>query len=332
MASAGDVKKFLFEHTEVLVTILEQVGFSNIKKNDSEIRCSHEKNSNPNGVHIYLSEKLISKIYTKDLDGDIYDLIIFKTKRSFKEVHNVLTKYCGLSSNIKNKRKLFGGVFENNCTIKEESIYEDEILTKYEDITSYRFFEDGIDASTQRFFGVRYDNISNRIIIPWRNELGELVGTVGRYNYEIKNEEISKYTTLEKFQKTNYLFGIHIEKIRKAILKKNEVIVVEAEKSVMKAFQMSVYNVVAIGSHSISEKQLKTLRYLCKNIVIAFDEDVEEHTLLKISSRLFDEDFTVSYIYDAKRTYLKRFSKKSPMDLPFDEFEKMYSKKIIFNG
>ena len=68
MASAGDVKKFLFEHTEVLVTILKQVGFSNIKKNDSEIRCSHEKNSNPNGVHIYLSEKLISKIYTKDTD------------------------------------------------------------------------------------------------------------------------------------------------------------------------------------------------------------------------------------------------------------------------
>ena len=330
MASAGDVKKFLFEHTEVLVTILKQVGFSNIKKNDSEIRCSHEKNSNPNGVHIYLSEKLISKIYTKDLDGDIYDLIIFKTKRSFKEVHNVLTKYCGLSSNIKNKRKLFGGVFENNCTIKEESIYEDEILTKYEDITSYRFFEDGIDASTQRFFGVRYDNSTNRIIIPWRNELGELVGTTGRYNYEIKNEEIPKYLTLEKFQKGSYLFGLHIEQVRKAILEKDEVILTEAEKSPMKAFQMGIYNCVAIGSHSVSERQINMLKWLCNKVVIAFDEDVEEEILKRTAQQLKNKDFEVSYIYDGERKYLRRFQKESPLDLSKDKFQTLYNQRVIF--
>ena len=331
VVTTEQVKDYLIENRSELERLLKGFGFTNISIRDNELRCSYTKDSNPTGTVIDL-KTLRSTIFSKEITGDIYSLIEFKTKAKFLEIHKFLVKFCGLKddSNSKVKKKFYGGFFASNYSFTKEVIYEESTLNKYENITSYRFYKDGVDSSTQRIFGVRYDNSTNRIIIPWRNELGELVGTTGRYNYEIKNEEIPKYLTLEKFQKGSYLFGLHIDQVRKTILEKDEVILTEAEKSPMKAFQMGIYNCVAIGSHSISERQMNTLKWLCNKVVIAFDEDVEEEILKRTAQQLKNKDFEVSYIYDEERKYLRRFQKESPLDLSGEKFQALYNQRVIF--
>ena len=331
MVATEQVKNYLIDNQDELVRLLTGFGFTNINIKGDELRCAYSKGSNPTATVVNL-KTLKSTIFSKDVNGDIYSLIQFKTKANFSKVHKFLTNFCGLKdeSTYNTKKKFYGGFFESNYSFSKEQVYEESTLNKYEDIKSYRFFEDGIDASTQRIFGVRYDNASNRIVISWRNEIGELVGTTGRYNYEIKNEEIPKYLTLEKFRKGNYLFGLHIEHIRKSILKEDEVIITEAEKAPMKAFQMGIYNCVAVGSHSISEKQMNSLNFLCKKIVIAFDEDVEENVLKEVAKQLKNKNFEVSYIYDAERKYLRRFQKESPLDLSKEKFQALYNQRVIF--
>ena len=330
MASTDEVKNYLLDNQDKLIELLKKMKYHNIVVNRNEIRCSYEPNSNPTGVRIDL-KTLKAIIYTKDIYGDIYNLIQFKTNRSFKEIHQVLCKYCGLDQKTVPtvKKKFFGGFFLNNKGFEEDKIYEESILLKYEDIPSYRFYLDGISGSTQRRFGIRYDSTTKRIVIPWRNTLGELVGTTGRYNYEIINESVPKYLTLEKFRKGNFLFGIHDELIRKEIVKKNEVIIVESEKSVLKAFQMGVFNCVAVGSHSISDRQCKVMKEFCTNVVIAFDEDVSDESLSNTCTQL-SKDFEVSYIVDIERKFMRHFSKLSPLDLSKEEFLELYNNRIIF--
>lgn len=331
MATTQEVKDYLIDNRDKLEKLLKGLGFESISIIGDELRCAYTKGSNPTATVVDL-KTMRAKIFSQNVSGDIYSLIQFKTKLDFKKIHKLLTKYCGLNddNNYKVKKKFYDGFFDSNYSFTKEVVYEESVLNKYEIAASYRFFKDGIDPSTQRIFGVRYDHDSSRIVIPWRNEIGELVGTTGRYNYDNDAERIPKYMTLERFRKGNYLFGLHVPQIRNEIFKKDEIILVEAEKSTMKAFQMGVYNCVAVGSHSLSTRQINTIKTFCENVVIAFDEDVEEDILKNTSSQLKSKNLNVTYIYDADRKYLRRFQKESPFDVGKEKFKMLYEQRVTF--
>ena len=74
----------------------------------------------------------------------------------------------------------------------------EKILTYYKSYVNDMFMEDGVSYDTQREFEIGYDEESNRITIPIRDDLGNLVGVKGRYFYRKIPEDIMKFLYLEK--------------------------------------------------------------------------------------------------------------------------------------
>ena len=196
------------------------------------------------------------------------------------------------------------------------------------------FLNDGIDLNTQREFEIGFDLDSERITIPIRDELGTLVGVKGRlFNREGFGD---KYIYLERCSKSKLLYGLYktIDYIRETGI----CVVVESEKSVLALWSKGIKNVVAIGGHILSKKQVEMITRLGINeVVFCFDEDVNRLENGKIDrseyvneANKFIESLKVTAMVDLDRSLLSE--KESPVD-NFDNFKKMYEeRKVLQNG
>lgn len=313
----------LKDNTNLIIEILEEFKFYNITESGKEIRAGYDESSNPTSVRINI-ETLYCNVYSKNLYGNIYKLLMFQSEESFKLIHQYLIAKLGgeveLTDLNKPKKSLFGGVFDDDYEVVETKRYDECILNKYESIPSLRFYEDNIFLSTQKRFEVMYDNSSNRIIIPWRDSVGALIGTTGRYNYEIKEDStIAKYLAIDKFKKKHFLFGLNITV--DYIINSDLAIIVESEKAVMKLYQMGFKNAVAVGSHSISDIQALLLSSYCSKVIVAFDEELTEGEIIHACSNLKEHFTEIYYIYDEDKIYLPKGSKMSPADLNINDFK-----------
>lgn len=328
MITSNQVITQLINKIDTVIELLDEVGFYNINNdNKKEIRCSYDKNSNPTSVCIK-KDTLYCTVFSKNVKGNIYTLFMWKTGLKFIDVHQLfLSRLKDIKFEVKKpKKQLFGGILNKNTSIDEYKIYSDNELNKFERVNNLRFYDDNIFLSTQNKFDLRYDNQSNRIIIPWRDEYANIVGAVGRINYETESEDIAKYLAVLKFKKTEHLFNI--DKAINDIMLKNTVIVVESEKSSMKASQVNINNVVSVGSHSISKKQALKLKRYCTRIIIVWDEGITEEEIIescKVVEPYFDN---IGYIFDRNK-YLKNGSKISPFDLHEKELKKCLSECFI---
>lgn len=325
MISSQQVVDKFKENIDLLITLLEEFNFYNITKTTKEIRCGYDEESNPTSVRINL-ENLYCNLYSKNIRGSLYKLLMFQSNLSFTEVHAILlSKLDGVTFEcITATKKLFGGVFEDTEELIEYKTYPESTLDKYERCNSMRFYKDNIFLSTQNKFELYYDNLTNRIIIPWRDEFGSLVGTTGRINYEPLNKNIPKYISMDKFKKTNFLYGLNVA--IDSIIEKDTAIIVEAEKSPMKCYQMGFPFTVAVGSHNISLQQMLILKKYCKNVIVAFDEGLTEHEIIQSCSELSNHFENVFYIYDEDNEFLPEGSKLSPCDLSIEQFKAIIKK------
>ena len=122
----------------------------------------------------------------------------------------------------------------------------------------------------QKVFNIRFDNESQRIIIPIYNIYGELVGVKGRANWNIKDDEC-KYLYLVPCSISQTLYGYHIN--YKYLVNAETIYIYEAEKSVMQCYTYGIFNCVALGNHNISDTQIKKILELNpQKIIFMFDE------------------------------------------------------------
>ena len=329
MITSNQVITQFINRIDTVIELLNEIGFYNINNdNKKEIRCSYDKNSNPTSVCIK-KDTLYCTVFSKNIKGNIYTLFMWKTGLKFIDIHQLfLSRLEDVKFEVKKpKRQLFGGILNKNTSIDEYKIYSNNELDKFERANNLRFYDDNIFLSTQNKFDLRYDNQSNRIVIPWRDEYANIVGAVGRINYETESEDVAKYLAILKFKKTDHLFNI--DKAINDIMIKNSAIIVEAEKSCMKAVQMNINNVVAVGCHSISRKQVIKLSRNCGRIIIAFDEGIEQYEILETCKSIenyFDE---ILYIFDEDNLFLEKGSKKSTFDLNYETLRKCITKCTV---
>lgn len=322
MITTDAVKSRLKEDVTLLVNILNHFGFHNINSTKKEIRCAYDTQSNPTSVRISL-ENLSANVWSKNISGDIYTLLMWKSESNFNAIHDVLVSFIGdLEDEITIPVKpLFGGFF-NPCEIIDTKRYTESILNKYEKIPSLKLYNDNIFLKAQEVFDIRFDNLNDRIVFIWRDEFGGIIGTTGRYNYVIpedKKGKIPKYLVLDKFAKANHLFGLNVT--LSDIMMRNLVIVVESEKSVMKLWQMGYPFAVAVGNHNITPQQALILKKYCKRVIIAFDDGLDEDEVINVCNSIADDFDNVSYIFDDENKYLPKDSKMSPADLTINDFK-----------
>jgi DNA primase len=202
------------------------------------------------------------------------------------------------------------------------------VLDAYERCGNLRFLRDGISLSAQEFWGIRFSVEDNAIIIPIRNEYGELVGAKARINWNPSEDE-SKYYYPIPVAMSQLLYG-YAENY--SYLYGNEIVVVESEKSVCQAYDFGVRNVVALGSHSLSEKQIKLLLQLQpKRIVLAMDEGLNFDFIKRNADMIknFGSILMPEIWYWDSSQNIDVNSKDSPTDNGKEMFEEIMNEQLV---
>lgn len=339
------VKKILHNNPKLIEDILVDIGCHKISMNPKEIRCALPDGDNPTSVQIRLDEFLPCRVYTRnkfnDYDfTDIFTLICFIKKYDFEKSIEYVCSKLGLKYSSAAKFtnfELLNELRKKKRIIKkykpvEHTILDPEILEKYEVVNIKEWEEEGISFGTQQKYGIRYDKTKNRIVIPIYDENYNLIGLKGRTRHKSWKElRICKYWHYYELGTNDILFGLNFHK--DDIKQKNEVIVFEGEKSVMKAEEYGFYNTIAVATNTISNIHLAKILSLNCNVVIAFDKYDEKReantyrNLLKEANKL-TRYTNVSIIYD-KENLLDY--KDAPVDKGRKVWKKLYENKIKVN-
>ena len=320
---------YLKEHiadNNLISTILESLGCRNIRDRGEYYSATNPDGDNPSAVTVYKDNLTVidyTRHITDNASCDIFDLVKFFEQCNFFEAIKKICDWIELDyyadplDDLPESLKLTRLIFEMR---KEDDVEEDEtkplkpiserILTYYQSWGNVLFYRDNINYTTQQEFEIGYDEMTNRIAIPIRDELGSLVGVKGRLFADQIAENELKYYYLEHCNRSKILYGLH--KTLPYIERAGEVYVTESEKGVLQLWSMGICNAVATGGKKVSSQQINMLTRLCAKVVILFDKDVQKSELQQLADKFIDS-VSVSAIIDNNNILDE---KESPTDNP----------------
>lgn len=225
---------------------------------------------------------------------------------------------------------------------REFKYIDESILDRFYKYYHPAFYKDGISIPTLFKFGIRYDILERRIIIPHRDELGGLIAIRCRNTDEEIVDAGFKYMpiTIDKkllsAKTSKYLYGqcYNQENIKKC----KKVILLEAEKAVMQLDTILEDNNIglALMSSSLSLIQVQLLRELgVEEVIVALDKEYKEYGsqeekayAMKVRKGVINKltpHFSVSVMWD-KENLLGY--KESPTDRGKEVFFKLFNNRI----
>lgn len=333
------LKEYILENNKIPL-ILEAIDCHNIVRKNGYWTCGNHDGDNKTAITVYENDSLTTINYTRDITGgkglssDIFALVEFAKKILFFEAVKFvcdaidLSYYHDWDEDIPESLRITKMIYD--LKTNEENTNEDQpicpipedILAYYKNYVNDMFFKDGIDYSTQKFFGVGYDDSTNRITIPIRDEIGTLVGVKGRLFKEKLDEDETKYIYLEPCPRSKILYGLNYS--CRHIRRTGKCFIGEAEKSCMQLWSMGYLNCVAIGGKKISRIQIDKLTRLCADLYFVFDKDVDLEELRGIADRFID-GVNIYVIYDGKNILGE---KESPTDNK-EKFKKLMETSVM---
>lgn len=220
-------------------------------------------------------------------------------------------------------------------------IYDDHVLKYFYDYPHSEWINEGISVGTMKKYEISYNLDSNQIIIPHRDIKGNLVGIRCRnLNQELVDKGM-KYVPIY-YNGINYKYptGMNLYGIYQnydTIKKSRQIVLFEAEKSVMKMDSMyGVGNSVALNGTMLSDYQISLIDSIgVDEVVIAVDKEFDNYhsfeaknyarKIYSIFKRLKSK-YRVSIIWDMNGL-LDR--KDSPVDKSKEVFERLIKERII---
>lgn len=209
--------------------------------------------------------------------------------------------------------------------------------------------KEGISFDAMDKFGIKFDMIRNRMVIPIYDDKGVFVGAkVRNFNQEdiengrkymplIHNNEIYTY------DKGKILYGLNFNK--KNIKNAKRAIIFESEKSTILYESLYVGNkAVSIGGSNVSIYQAELLKqYKVETVVLALDNDYSLlpnengeydkyfglYKTLKEANKLDAKGFNVEIVYDWEQSFLE--NKDAPIDKGREIWNKLYRNRKNFN-
>ena len=209
--------------------------------------------------------------------------------------------------------------------------------------------KEGIGFDAMDKFGIKFDMIRNRMVIPIYDDKGVFVGAkVRNFNQEdiengrkymplIHNNEIYTY------DKGKILYGLNFNK--KNIKNAKRAIIFESEKSTILYESLYVGNkAVSIGGSNVSIYQTELLKqYKVETVVLALDNDYSLlpnengeydkyfglYKMLKEANKLDAKGFNVEIVYDWEQSFLE--NKDAPIDKGREIWNKLYRNRKNFN-
>lgn len=332
------LKEHILENN-FIPTILEELGCHHIRKKDGYFQCANPDGDNTTAVCVYENTNLTTINYTRDISNgknihtDLISLVEFYKNESFpyavKWICDVLDidYYSNLDEDLPKSIQLtkllveMQSVDTDTETEKPLKPISEKILSYFDPYVNDMFCEDGVGYDTQVEFEIGYDEFTNRITIPIRDDLGNLVGVKARYFYRKVPEDEQKFIYIEKCARSQILYGLY--KTINFIKKAQRVFVVEAEKGVQQLYDKGYFEAVATGGSKISKSQIDKLTRLCVPIIFVFDKDITKEELDDIASRFIDG----TEVYALIDTIGILNEKESPTD-DISKFEQLLEKCI----
>jgi DNA primase len=270
----ADIKKELINHPDKLKDVLEHFGYCNIVIRPKYISLGRDEKSSKKSIVINLenNEYLYTIDYARNIRKDIFSYIIEQRKVEFIDVLNEVRHALGITDyyDFFDNKGIFGGFYEKIRKRRTNKVntYDDSILDCYVNCGNIRFLADNISLLSQKFFKIKYDVESQGIVIPIRNQFGQLMGVKERFNYDVPDGEM-KYFYAVPCSMSQTLFGYSQNY---EFLVDNTIYIFEAEKSCMQCYSYGIRNCVSLGSGSISIQQVKMLLELNpKRIIFLHD-------------------------------------------------------------
>lgn len=309
-----EIKKELLDNPEKLKELLEYFNFYNVHIHQSYISFGRAQDTSKKSIVVRLEKNdyLYVTDYARNISKDLFLYISEQRLVDFKDIIGVVRNILGVDdfSLFNESRGIFGGFYEKIRKRSEYSVrtYDESILDKYIPLANKRFVDDNISIAAQQFFGIRYDVESQGIVIPIHNQIGELIGAKIRCNYEVQDGEM-KYYYLIPCQASQTLYGYSQNY---NYLTNNIIYIYEAEKSIMQCFSYGIRNCVALGSGSISRKQVRMLLELNpKKIIFMHDVGYDLENILR------------------NINMVKNYSRFSEVELGYwDFFDRLYDNKV----
>ncbi len=154
-------------------------------------------------------------------------------------------------------------------------------------------YEAGLLSRNEENFNY-YDRFRDRIMFPLHNAQGRTVGYSGR---TYKNQEPKYLNSPETpiFQKRRLLYNV--DKARRIIRQKNEIILLEGFMDVIKADSAGVKQVVASMGTQISQEHIAFIKKLTTNVTLLFDGDFAgQEATIKTGQHLLEQGLNVFVI------------------------------------
>lgn len=266
-----------------IFNLLSNLGCCNIKEYPREFKFSWYEGANPMGSCLF-KKNMRFHYWSKNISGDILDLIQHKLGCTYSESKQIFKNITNKTYKKSKNTNIYLSYLSELSEKEDIPIYDYSFYTdNYPSCFSKLLMEDGIGLYAQSHFDIRFDEMSNRICFPVRDLKGNLVGVLGRYNEKDVPNTIAKYLPLVLYEKRYILFGAYEN--RDYI--KDTLILVESEKSVIKAFSMGYRNVVALGGVVVNEHKLQALMQIApKRVILALDEGIRDDIIKDLAKRL----------------------------------------------
>jgi len=149
------------------------------------------------------------------------------------------------------------------------------------------------DATAARLVRDGQDFFRNRLIVPIRDERGQVVAFVGRTVADDPRKYVNSPETAA-YSKGRVLFALDLAK--EAIGSKGFAVLVEGQFDVIVAHQHGVTNAIATSGTALTEDQVRLLKRFTDEVVLAFDGDsagkqaafraIEQHAAFGIHTRV----------------------------------------------
>lgn len=208
--------------------------------------------------------------------------------------------------------------------------------------------KEGISFDTMDKFGIKFDMIRNRMVIPIYSDKDIFVGAKVRNFNQEEIENGRKYMPLihnneiYSYDRGKVLYGLNYNK--KAIKSAKRAIIFEAEKSTLLFDSLYVGNrAVSIGGSNVTMYQVELLKqYGVQTIVLALDNDYSLlpnengeydkyfglYKMLKEANKLEAKGFEVEIVYDWEQEFLE--NKDAPIDKGREVWNKLYRARKSF--
>lgn len=325
---------------ELILPLLEKLGCKYINTRDShkDIRCALPDGDNPTSVSVK-KDTLYVCVYSRGIEGSIFDFVSYLYDCSFytalKKIHELLYIPFEHSSpqrpivDVLEVYKRAKGRTYKNVESQDFEGYEVSHLSNYIRLPHKTWLDSGCTFDACKRYGLCFDTKTHSVVIPWykwsippTKFTKPIAGLVFRTTIPKATElGIPKYKCEKRFNKGNWLFGLAQNYYD--IKRMGYVVVFEAERSVVQRASYGDYTAVAIGSHEITQKQREMLIALGVDIIIAFDQDINEDFLRLTCSR-FRGIRNLSYILDTKNLLLE---KESPADKPNSIYQQLLKER-----